>query len=885
MHAMKRVVYALRSLVRHGDVEAQLDDEMRFHLERQVEKYVALGVPIDEARRQARLDFGSVDAAKESHRDGRGARWLEDGIADVRYATRRLRQTPGFAAAAIVTLGLGIGANSAIFSAVNAVMLRPLPFAKPDRLVMLWESNPERGWVNETAAPANMFDWKEQVRAFEDIGAYASFSQTPTLSDVGEPRQLTSIEVTGNLFRVLGVRPVAGESFRDEETWNTGELTVMLTHRLWSETFGSNPEIVGHTIMLNSRPVRVVGVLPRNFAIPGVSADIFRPLAWDQARRAQVSFRRAHWLRPVARVRPGVTLEQANAELQTVVARLQRDYPATNTNMGAGFTPLHAFLVGESRRPLMVLLGAVGALLLIACANVGNLLLVQASGRWREASLRLALGAKRSRLVRQALTESLVLSVLGGAAGLILGWWSTKILATLRPAGILPTGDVAISWTVVAYVASITTLSGLLFGLAPALWSRGRAPAEAMRESGRAASGAPRARRWGEALLVMEVALALLLTTGAGLLIRSFWKLQQVDPGVDTSNVVTAQITLPGIRYDSARKIVDFWAGLERRLATLPGATSAATATQLPLTGPAWSSDFAVRGWPVDRFGVQVIHREVSPGYLATLRVPLLRGRFFDDSDRSNSNAVVVINDIIAIRYFKQEDPVGQVIAFDRRPDSSSYWYTIVGVIGSERQTGLAVAPAGEILAPIAQRTRTAMTILVRTTAQPLAIVPAVRRTVASLDPALAVAQIRTMDQVRAESASRLRFLMILLLSFAVVGLMLAVVGVYGVMAHIARGRTREMGIRIALGAPTPAVQWLVVRRGLALSATGAVAGLAAATLLTRGLGALLYDVQPLDPLTFALVPALLVAAGILATWLPAARASRTDPATTLRSE
>jgi putative ABC transport system permease protein len=478
-----------------------------------------------------------------------------------------------------------------------------------------------------------------------------------------------------------------------------------------------------------------------------------------------------------------------------------------------------------------------------------------------------------------------VLSVLGGAAGLILGWWSTKILATLRPAGILPTGDVAISWTVVAYVASITTLSGLLFGLAPALWSRGRAPAEAMRESGRAASGAPRARRWGEALLVMEVALALLLTTGAGLLIRSFWKLQQVDPGVDTSNVVTAQITLPGIRYDSARKIVDFWAGLERRLATLPGATSAATATQLPLTGPAWSSDFAVRGWPVDRFGVQVIHREVSPGYLATLRVPLLRGRFFDDSDRSNSNAVVVINDIIAIRYFKQEDPVGQVIAFDRRPDSSSYWYTIVGVIGSERQTGLAVAPAGEILAPIAQRTRTAMTILVRTTAQPLAIVPAVRRTVASLDPALAVAQIRTMDQVRAESASRLRFLTILLLSFAVVGLMLAVVGVYGVMAHIARGRTREMGIRIALGAPTPAVQWLVVRRGLALSATGAVAGLAAATLLTRGLGALLYDVQPLDPLTFALVPALLVAAGILATWLPAARASRTDPATTLRSE
>ena len=885
MRAMKRVLYALRSLVRRDDVEAELDHEMQFHLERQVEKYVALGVPIDEARRQARLAFGSIDTAKESHRDGRGTRWLEDAMSDVRYAVRRLRHTPGFAAAAIITLALGIGANSAIFSAVNAVMLRPLPFKDPERLVMLWESNPERGWVNETAAPANMFDWKEQVRAFEDIGGYASFSQTPTLSGVGEPRQLTSVEVTGNLFRVLGVRPVAGETFRDEETWFTGELTVMLTHRLWSKSFGSDPGIVGRTIMLNSRPVRVVGVLPRSFTISGVDADIFRPTAWDAARRAQVSFRRAHWIRPIARLRPGVTHQQANAELQTVVARLQREYPQTNTNMGGGITPLHTFLVGESRRPLMVLLGAVGALLLIACANVGNLLLVQASGRWREASLRLALGARRSRLVRQALTESLVLSVLGGAAGLMLGWSSTKILSALRPAGLLPTGDVGISWPVVAYVASITTVSGLLFGLAPALWSRGRAPAEAMRESGRAASGAPRARRWGEALLVVEVALALLLTTGAGLLIRSFWKLQQVDAGFDTNGVVTAQITLPGIRYDSGRKIVAFWDELERRLSTVQGVTSAATATLLPLTGPPWSSDFSARGWPSDRFGVQVLHRAVSPGYLATLGVPLRRGRFFDANDGVNGNPVVVINDILANRYFKQEDPVGQQIAFDRHPDSTSYWYTIVGVIGSERQTGLAVSPEPEILNPQAQDTRSAMAILVRTGGEPLSIVPALRRTVAELDPTLAVAKIRTMEQVRAESASRLRFLMILLLAFAAVGLMLAIVGVYGVMAHIARGRTREMGIRIALGAPTPSVQWLVVRRGLALSLGGAIAGLAAATLLTRALGALLYDVQPVDPLTFLLVPAILIVAGILATWLPAARASRTDPATTLRSE
>ena len=880
---LRGALRVIRSLVSKNTIERELNSELAFHVDKETEKNVRAGMSPADARRKALLAFGPMEATKEQYRDGRGTRWIEEFGADIRFALRTLRRSPALAAAAIITLALGVGANTAVFSAVNAVILRPLPFAEPDRLVMLWESNVERGWVNETAAPANILDWKEQVRAFEDVGGYASFSNSATLTGHGEPRQITSVQVTGNFFRVLGVRPAAGSLFRDDETFATGELNGIISHALWREVFSSDPGIVGKTVSINEREMRVVGVLPREFEIPGVSADLWRPTAFQPAQRTQVSFRRAHWIRPIARLRDGVSPEQANAEFQVVIARLQQDYPVTNTNMNGGFTPLHQFLTGESRRPLFVLLGAVALLLLIACANVGNLLLVHAASREREVSVRLALGAKRSRLVRQAITESLVLSALGGAAGLALGWWSTQLLSALRPPGLLPAREIAMSWPVLAYVVAISALSGLLFGIAPALGNRRRAPADVLREGARGASGGVRARRWSEALLVGEVAIALLLTSSAGLLVKSLWNLQHVDAGADTRGVLTTTLTLPGIRYDSVSKVQTFWDQLEERLRTSPGVNSSAVVSKLALLGPSWSSDFTAAGWPEDKYGVDVLHREISPGYTDAMRVPLLLGRVFDHTDAYGGERVVVINEVFAQRYFPSENPVGRRITFSRVADTASIWRTVVGVIGSERQTNLATEPRPEVFEPAAQRVLTSGTLVVRSDGDPTSMLPVLRQAVAALDPNLALAEVRTMDAVRSESAARQRFLTILLAAFAAIGVALAVVGVYGVMAQVARRRTREMGIRIALGAQAPALQWLVVQRGLALTVTGVAIGLVAALATTGLLRALLFNVEPLDPWTLGMVPVLLTVAGLAATWLPAMRASRSDPIQSLR--
>jgi putative ABC transport system permease protein len=885
MAAFKAIVMALRKLVLKDAAERELDDEIALHLELETKRNIALGMTPEDAHRQARLAFGPVEAMKESHRDGRGTRLLEESWADVRHALRVLRRNPGLSGAAILTLALGIGANTAIFSAVNTVILRPLPFGSPNRLVMLWEENPDRGWVRQTAAVANFLDWRDQVHAFEGVAAYTDFTSTNTLSGAGEPRVFRAGSVTGDFFRVLGVAAAEGRTFEDAETWDPNDLSAVISDRMWRSEFRADRSIVGHTIELNGRAVRLAGVLPKDFALPGMDVDVWRPMGWDPALRSATWSRRAHWMRPVARLRAGVSLEAANAELQTVVARLQHDFPETNTHMGAGLTPLQPFLVGDSRRPLLVLLSAVGLLLLVACANVGNLLLVQAAGREREVALRLALGARRARLVRQALTESLVLAALGGVAGFALGWWGTLALGALRPAGLLPVSSVGVDWSVLAYVAGITTASGLLFGIAPAIWSGRRVPADALREGGRAGSPGRRQRRWIEGLVVAEIGVALLLSVGAGLLVRSLWRLEQVRPGLDPNGVLTAEITLPGIRYDSAAKIVTFWSQLLEKVRALPGVESAATISQLPLTAPSWSSDFAIAGRGPDEFGTEVVHRVASPGYLEVMRGKLLSGRFFTDADRAGAERVVVINDALAKKYFPREDPVGRRVAFDRVPTPASTWRTIVGVVESERQGAMAMEPRLEFIAPVAQDQSNLEALVVRTRGDPASLAPSVRRAVAELDRNLALASVRPMTEVRADAVARQRFVTTLLLAFAGVGLLLAMIGVYGVMAHLARGRTREIGIRVALGARTAEVQWLVVRRGAALTILGVVGGVAGALVATRALLTLLYEVGPFDTLTFVTVPALLVVASLAACWIPARRASRVDPMESLRAE
>ncbi|HYK10394.1 MAG TPA: ABC transporter permease [Gemmatimonadales bacterium] len=874
----------LRALFRFSATEDGLDSEIRFHLEQATEQNLKAGMTPDEARRQARIDFGGPESVREEHRDARGTRWLEDAIADTRFGLRALLRNPVLATTAIITLALGIGANTAIFSVVNAVILRPLPFPGSDRLVKLSEDNPEFHWVHQGAAPANYLDWAARVHAFSGVAAYTPGGHVTIVSDAG-PSMFHQSDVTGNFFDVLGIPAIAGRTFRDEETWQNGTPVAVISDRLWRTYFGSDPTVVGRSVRLDEVPTQIIGIVPATFGFPRPDVDIWSPMAWKPADRTALYFRRAHWLGVVARLGPGVSLPAANAEFQTVVRQLQLQYPETNRVMGADLMPLQAFLTSDIRLPLLILLGAVLLLLLIACANVGNLLLVQALGRERESALRLALGAGRGRLIRQALTESLLLSVIGGVVGCALGWAGTHGLVAMRPAGMDAIPEVGLDGRLLGFVVAIVTASGLIFGTAPAIWRGRRLPAEVLKEGGRGGSDVGRIRAWGRSLVVAEVSLALLLTVGAALLLKSFWRLGQVDPGFDPQNVLAVGINLPIVRYDSASKQAAFFDQLEDRVRALPGVTGGSAVMLPPLSGGGWTSSYHIEGRTGDPAGAELAHRVASPSYFQVMRVPLKAGRFFTDADRAGAPLVVLINDAFARVEFAGQNPIGQRIAFERKVDSTTVWMTIVGVVGNEHQISLAQPPQLEAFQPFDQRPTSYMTLIVRTASNPTALVPEVKRIIGELDPAVAIANLITMDDAVRRSRATQRFIALLLLTFAITGLILSTVGVYGVIAQLARRRTREMGIRIALGAAAGQVQWLVVNQGLRLAALGVLLGTVAALFITRVLRSVLFGVSPTDPVTFVAVPAILAAAALLASWLPAARASRTDPASTLRFE
>ena len=888
MRLLKSLGLRLRALFAKDATDSDLNDEIRFHLEQEAEKYVRQGLPEDEARRRARVAFGNVEITREAHRDSFGVRWLRDLLADTRYALRSLRHTPVLAAAAIVTIALGVGANTAIFSAVNGVVLRPLPFPNSDRLAMLWESNPEYHWYQQDAAPANVLDWKDRVAAFSDVAMYDDGTGSATYLGPQGPVLVQAATVTGNLFSVLGVRAAIGRTLRDDETWSAPGATnrvLTVSHRFWQNQLGADSAAVGKTIQINGRPFTVTGVLPPDFSFISPDVDLWAPERWDPGNRAKVFFRRAHWVRAVARLKPGVSVAQADNQLQTVIHRLQTEYPVTNRVMGGGMTPLHDFYIRDTKRPLTMLLTAVAILLLIACANVGNLLLVRALTRGREVAMRLALGAGRGRLIRQALTESLVLSMLGGLAGLAVGWFGTRALVAMQPPGLLPADQIRMDWSVLGFVAAITVASGMLFGIAPAIWNGHRMPGDALKEGSRGAGMGTRARHWGNGLVVGEVALALLLTVGAGLLVRSYWKLTRVDPGFDATGVLAVRLDLPGLKYDSNTKVVAFYDELQRRLRGLPDVTATGLTEEVPLTSWGWTSQFHAQTWPADRYGSEVAHRATSAGYFAALHVPIVRGRDFGPEDRPGSPPVVLINRSLADQYFRGEDPIGQRVAFDKTPDSTSTWYTIIGVVGDEHQTSLGAETKIQFTTDFAQDPSNGMYVVIHTNGDPSALGPGVRRTIHDLDPALAIASMRPMSAVRSASLARQRFFMTMLIVFATVGVALALVGVYGVMAQLARGRRREVGIRIALGATVREVRWLIVRNGLQLVGVGLALGVVGAFFAAQAMRVFLYNVSPGDPPTFVAVSLLLLGAAAAAAWIPAVRASQVDPARTLREE
>jgi putative ABC transport system permease protein len=882
------------ALHRPDHAVADADAELDAVIEQRTDHLTVRGMSRTEAHAEAVRHLGlSVDRARELVHESAQHRErtlmlrerIDDVIADVRFSIRSLMRSPALAAATIITLALAIGANTAIYSAVRAVILKPLPYREPERLVAIWETNPEFKWTHAEAAPANLLDWRERVSAFADIGGYFSFQTPATLTGRGEARVVSHLQVTGNFFDVLGVRALHGRVMRFEETWAGPSRPVLLSHRAWRTQFSSDTAIIGRTIVLNGAEKEVVGILPADFVLPGFDVDFFSNVAFNSANRGAPSFRRAHYIRAVARLKPGVSQEQANAAFQPVVMSLQTEFPATNRVMGAEMGPLHADLVGETRTPLLVMFAAVGLLLLIACANVANLLVVRAAGREREAAVRLALGAGSGHLVRRALTESAVLAAAGGALGLVLGWWGTRALVALQPKGLLPVTDVGVSWNVLGYVALATMGSALLFGAGPAIWAARRAPADVLKDEGRAASRSHRARQIGNALLVGQVALALTLTLGAGLLVRSYANLQRVESGFDGGGVLTAKISIPPRPYDSTSKVIAFFEDLQRRVSALPGVIAAGYGSKVPLGDQLWSSQFSAQGRDLANPEAQIMHRAVFGDYNGAMRPRLLAGRFLEATDNATSEPVVVVNQSLARKFFGNESPIGTRITYTRTPDSTSVWRTIVGVIGDERQTSLAKDPEPEVFEPLPQEFRRQMVLVARTNGDPSLLAGPVRGALGEMDPMLAFSEMRTMADVRRAALAQSRFVMTLLIGFSCVGVVLAIVGVYGVVAQLARQRTREIGIRLALGAEKGAVQWLVVRHGLGLAAIGVAAGVVLTRFSSGAIEGLLFQVTAGDLYTYVAVPAMLLVTTAIACWIPAARAARTDLTEVMRAD
>lgn len=870
----------------------EIDRELEFHIEMRAEELEAEGWSEDAARREALRLLGDRGAVGDrmyrvSTRDRRRRRLSEmwGGLfRDVRFAGRTLRRSPGFTLTVLAVLSLGIGANVSIFSAANAVLFRPLPFGDPDALYMLYETNPDFGWVDVTAAPANLLDWAEQVTAFEAVSAHADFLDRPALLREGGATVVGASAVMGNFFDALGVTPAMGRPFRMEETWEGGDPVVVLSHELWSREFGADPGVLGRTIPLESGPRRVVGVMPPGFTYPHPETDLWIPMGWPADARAEPWFRRAHFMRGFARLAPGVTAAEADAELQAVVARLEAEYPDTNTRMGAGMAPMRDFLARGSTTQLLVLMGAVTLLLLLAAANVANLILVRGRGREREIRIRSVLGAERGRLLAQLGAECGLLALVAGGIGLALGWTGVRGIARIQPLGIAGVTDLALDPRVAGFALGASLVCALLASVGPVWHLVRRGSSASLRESARGSSPDRGTRRAARVLVAFEVAVAVVLVAGAGLMIRSYGEIRSVDPGFTVEPVTAFLITLPEDRYPDGEAVNGYFDRLTESLEGRPGIERAGTIEALPLAGSSWSSQFQAENWSPERVGFEVLHRRADPGYFQALDIPLVRGRMFEPSDRAGP-LTVLVNEAFAREHFPDEDPVGTRIAFTREASSSSTWYEIIGVVGDQRQNSPTIPTRAEVFENRHQDWGREAWVVLRTSGDPAASIAVARSAVEELDPLVPIARTRSMSEVWRTSVGRERLVLLLLVLFGATALAMAVVGVYGVTAEAARLRTREIGIRMALGARAREIGRMMLRQGLGVVLGGLALGLLASLLLTRTLAAYLFEVSPADPLTLTVVTLVLAGAAGAASYLPARRAARLDPSRSLRAD
>jgi predicted permease len=877
----------LLSLMRRGRLEREMEDEMRFHLEMQIEQNLGAGMSQEEARWAARRQFGNQTWLKEVSREMWSLRFIETLSQDLRYGARTLMKNPGFTLMAVFTLALGIGANTAIFSVVNAVLLRPLQYSDPDRLVQVWQNFPQTGANQVTVSAPEFLDYKDQNRVFERMAAFRP--QGFTLTGGAEPERIIGARVSADLFPLLGVAPALGRAFLPEEDQLGGSRAVILSHGLWQRRFDSDATLIGKSLALDGENFTVVGVMPPGFQFPPQS---LQNELWANVPFDANDLNRRGW-RPVgviARLKSGVNLDQANAELKAIAGR----FPASGAVPSAYAVSLQEQVVGRVRRALLVMFGAVSFVLLIACANVANLSLSQAAARQRELAIRAAVGASRSRLIRQLFVESLPLALLGGGVGLLLAFWIVELLVSANPDNLPRAHEIGVDLRTLGFTLSVSLLTGVVSSLAPA-WQFSKLDLnESLKEGGRGASVSFRRFGLRSILLMSEVALSLALLIGAGLMINSFTRLLQVDPGFDPRGVQTMQIVLPQSKYAEIQQRAFFFEQALERIRRLPGVQSAGMTSALPLAGnpdfgftiegrtPSAPGDTPQTGW-----------RSISPDYLRTMGIALRRGRYFGEQDHEKAAGVAIINETMARRFWPDENPLGKRVKLGG-PQRPYPWMEIVGIIEDVKHDGLDAPVGPEMYMPYAQTPFSQMpaglrflsiSLVARGGSDHPSLATAMRAEIKALDKDQPITNIRTLDQLLANSVSQHRFYLILLAFFGAVALILAAVGMYGVISYTVRQRTHEIGVRMAFGAQAGDVLKLVIRYGMKLTLIGALIGLAGALALTRLMKTLLFEVSATDPLTFAGVSTLLALVALLACYVPARRATKVDPLVALRVE
>ncbi|HVF72955.1 MAG TPA: ABC transporter permease [Chthoniobacterales bacterium] len=888
----------LRSLGLAPARENEIAEELSQHLEDQYEQALSRGATEDEAREDVLIEFNQTDVLARSLKGveprvpqnpipmgtERKRNMFADLSQDVRYGARMLLKNPGFTIIAVFALALGIGANSAIFSVVNALLLRPLPYKNPSQLVVIWENAAHLGFPKNTPSPANFLDWQRQGTVFEGMGAFAERSFN--LTGVGEPERLDGRRVSANLFDLLGVKPILGRTFVPEED-KPGTKVALLNESLWKRRFGSDPGVVGRALALNGESYTVIGVLPSSVRLPAFGNwrdQVWVPLAFPADEAAA---RGNHFLEVIARMKPGVSLEQARAEMQTIAARLAQQYPEDNTRIGSVVNPLHEEIVGNMKPALLILLGAVAFVLLIACANVANLLLARAAARHKEIALRLALGADRRRLTKQLLVESVMLSLLGSAVGLALAYAGLRVLTRFIPADVAHAELITIDGKVMLFTLIVAVVTGLVFGLAPASQATHFNINDTLKEGGRDSGAGPRGKRLRSALVIAEVAVSFILLIGAGLLINSFMHLRNLDPGFRADHLLALNVDLSETKYPDTPRRVAFFDEVVRRIQALPGVRSVAVAGNLPFTYNGDSMPIGVEGVPdppPDQHP-DVVFRAVGPGYFSTMGIPLVRGRDFTEQDKLETDLTVVVSEKTAKFYWPNSDPIGKRIK-NGSTTSEAPWRTVIGVVKDVRQNDFVAEPKMQMYFTYRQlRSLMPNALIVRTAVEPLSLATSVRNAIWAVDKDQTVANVTSMEKIVASAVARQRFSMLLLAIFAGVALVLAAVGIYGVMSYSVAQQTREIGIRMALGAQRGDVLRMTVQQGLKLVGFGLVIGLVAAFILTRVMASLLFGISATDPITFLSISLVLVAVALLANLIPALRATKVDPMIALRAQ